>query len=103
MVGMSDLSLFDRARTGAGGYEMFTSDGSVRPTYRAPHDAQAGLSPVEIRSRSEPLARSYLEQGITFVYEGEERPFPIDAIARVIDAEEWTQVSSGVGQRVRAL
>ena len=103
MVGMSDLSLFDRARTGAGGDEMFTSDGSVRPTYRALHDALAGLGPEEFRSRSESLARSYLDQGITFDYEGEERPFPIDAIPRVIDAEEWTQVSSGVGQRVRAL
>jgi len=100
---MSDLSLFDRARTGAGGDEMFTSDGSVRPTYRALHDALAGLGPEEFRSRSESLARSYLDQGITFDYEGEERPFPIDAIPRVIDAEEWTQVSSGVGQRVRAL
>ena len=103
MVGMSDLSLFDRARTGAGGDEMFTSDGSVRPTYRALHDALAGLGPEEFRSRSESLARSYLDQGITFDYAGEERPFPIDAIPRVIDAEEWTQVSSGVGQRVRAL
>lgn len=103
MVGMPDLSLFDRARTGAGGDEMFTSDGSVRPTYRALHDALAGLGPEEFRSRSESLARSYLDQGITFDYAGEERPFPIDAIPRVIDAEEWTQVSSGVGQRVRAL
>ncbi len=103
MVGMSDTSLFRGARTGADGDEMFTPDGRVRPTYRALHDALAGLGPEEFRSRSESLARSYLDQGITFDYAGEERPFPIDAIPRVIDAEEWAHVSRGVSQRVRAL
>ena len=103
MVGMSDTSLFRGARTGAGGDEMFTPEGAVRPTYRALHDALAGLGLEEFRARSESLARSYLDQGITFDYAGEERPFPIDAIPRVIDAEEWTEVSAGVAQRVQAL
>ena len=103
MVGMPDASLFRTARTGAAGDEMFTPDGTVRPTYQALHDALAGLGPEEFRSRSESLALSYLDQGITFDYAGEERPFPIDAIPRVIDAEEWTEVSAGVAQRVRAL
>ena len=103
MVGMSDASLFRTARTGAAGDEMFTPDGAVRPTYQALHDALAGLGPEEFRARSESLALSYLDQGITFDYAGEERPFPIDAIPRVIDAEEWTEVSAGVAQRVRAL
>jgi uncharacterized circularly permuted ATP-grasp superfamily protein len=82
---------------------MFTPDGTVRPTYQALHDALAGLGLEEFRARSESLARSYLDQGITFDYAGEERPFPIDAIPRVIDAEEWTEVSAGIAQRVRAL
>lgn len=103
MVGMSDTSLFRGARTGADGDEMFAADGAVRPTYRALHDALAGLGPEEFRSRSESLAHSYLDQGVTFDYAGEERPFPIDAIPRVIDADEWARVSSGVSQRVRAL
>ena len=103
MVGMPDASLFRTARAGAAGDEMFTPDGTVRPTYQALHDALAGLGPEEFRSRSESLALSYLDQGITFDYAGEERPFPIDAIPRVIDAEEWTEVSAGVAQRVRAL
>src|SRR5690606_10886227 len=76
---------------------------TVRPTYRALHDALAGLGPEEFRSRSESLARSYLDQGVTFDYAGEERPFPIDAIPRAIDADEWARGSSGVSQRVRAL
>ena len=34
---------------------------------------------------------------------GEERPFPLDLIPRVIDALEWDLVSRGVRQRVKAL
>ncbi|HEX7351956.1 circularly permuted type 2 ATP-grasp protein [Brachybacterium sp.] len=100
---MSATSLFHSARTGSGGDEMFAPDGTVRPTYRALHDALAGLGPEEFRARSESLARSYLDQGITFDHAGEERPFPIDAIPRVIAAEEWARVSAGISQRVRAL
>ncbi|AXK45229.1 circularly permuted type 2 ATP-grasp protein [Brachybacterium saurashtrense] len=103
MACMSATSLFHSARTGSGGDEMFAPDGSVRPTYRALHDALDGLGLEEFRSRSDSLARSYLDQGVTFDYAGEERPFPIDAIPRVIAAEEWRRVSAGVAQRVRAL
>ncbi|MDN5688769.1 MAG: circularly permuted type 2 ATP-grasp protein [Brachybacterium sp.] len=100
---MSASSLFRRVRPGSGSDEMFAADGSVRDTYAALHDALAGLGPEEFRARSESLAHSYLDQGITFDYAGEERPFPIDAIPRVIAAEEWARVSQGVSQRVRAL
>ena len=103
MVGMSASPLFHSARTGSGGDEMFAPDGTVHPTYQALHDALSGLGTEEFRSRSDSLARSYLDQGITFDYAGGERPFPIDAIPRVVAAEEWTRVSAGVGQRVRAL
>ncbi|GAA1487590.1 circularly permuted type 2 ATP-grasp protein [Brachybacterium sacelli] len=100
---MSASSLFRRVETGSGCDEMFAPDGSVRSTYAALHDALAGLGPEEFRARSESLAHSYLDQGITFDYAGEERPFPIDAIPRVIAADEWSGVSRGVAQRVRAL
>ncbi|GAA1484827.1 circularly permuted type 2 ATP-grasp protein [Brachybacterium fresconis] len=100
---MPASSLFRRVQPGSGSDEMFAADGSVRDTYAALHDALAGLGPEEFRARSESLAHSYLDQGITFDYAGEERPFPIDAIPRVIAAEEWARVSQGVSQRVRAL
>ncbi|WP_193106837.1 circularly permuted type 2 ATP-grasp protein [Brachybacterium sp. FME24] len=100
---MPVTSLFQNVETGSQDDEMFTPDGTVRPTYEALHDALAGLGPDEFRARSESLAHSYLDQGITFDYAGEERPFPIDAIPRVIAADEWARVSRGVAQRVRAL
>ena len=52
------------ARTGASGARC-SPDGSVRPTYQALHDALDGLGLEEFRARSESLARSYLDQGIT--------------------------------------
>ncbi|MGH9071012.1 MAG: alpha-E domain-containing protein [Acidimicrobiales bacterium] len=42
-------------------------------------------------------------QGITFSFSGEERPFPLDLVPRVISAAEWSVVAAGVAQRVRAL
>lgn len=103
MVGMADLGLFRGYGAVAAGDEMFAPDGTVRPTCRFLHDALAQLGEEEFTARSESLARSYLLQGVTFDYAGEERPFPIDAIPRVIAAEEWAHVSIGVAQRVRAL
>ena len=103
MVGMSGSVLFQAFESGAVGDEMFSPDGSVRPTYAALHRALSRIGLEDFRTRSETLARSYLDQGITFDYEGEERPFPIDAVPRLIAAEEWATVSAGVAQRVRTL
>src|SRR5690625_7786179 len=103
MVGMSGSALFQAFESGAVGDEMFSPDGSVRPTYAALHRALSRIGLEDFRTRSEALARSYLDQGITFDYEGEERPFPIDAEPRLIAAEEWETVSAGIAQRVCTL
>jgi uncharacterized circularly permuted ATP-grasp superfamily protein len=49
------------------------------------------------------LGRTFAERGVTFALGGEERPFPLDLIPRIITALEWDQLSSGIRQRVRAL
>ena len=46
----------------------------------------------EVRQRADALASSYLDQGITFGVEGEERPFPLDIVPRLIEAEQWDHV-----------
>ncbi|WP_108717687.1 circularly permuted type 2 ATP-grasp protein [Miniimonas sp. S16] len=61
------------------------------------------LSPQEIRSRADALARSYLAQGVTFDIGGEERPFPLDPVPRVLDTGEWNVLAPGIAQRVKAL
>ncbi len=40
---------------------------------------------------------------MTFSLSGQERPFPLDLVPRVIAAAEWAKLERGVTQRVRAL
>jgi uncharacterized circularly permuted ATP-grasp superfamily protein len=44
-----------------------------------------------------------MDQGVTFNIDGEERPFPLDVLPRIFSGAEWTQISEGVSQRIRAL
>lgn len=98
---MADL--FDDYPAGAAWDEMIGPDGEVRTAYRNVHAALAQLSDGELRARAETLARSYLTQGVTFDFAGEERPFPLDVVPRVVAGDEWEHVAPGVQQRVRAL
>src|SRR5919205_4299090 len=75
----------------------------TRDSYRDIYAALARMTQDELRGRTEALASSYLAQGVTFDFAGEERPFPLDAVPRVIEADEWTHVERGIKQRVRAL
>ena len=87
--------------------EMFEditrADSPARAPYREIHSALARMTKAELRGRTDALATSYLAQGVTFDFAGEERPFPLDAVPRVIPQSEWVTVESGVQQRVRAL
>jgi len=84
--------------------EMFPADSAtVREPYRELYPALARMTQDELRGRTDALASSYLAQGVTFDFAGEERPFPLDAVPRVIAASDWTHVEAGVAQRVRAL
>ena len=93
-----------KKRTGAPAFdEMFESPDATRSAYREIHSALAQMTQEELRGRTDSLASSYLAQGVTFDFAGEERPFPLDAVPRVIDQAEWLTVEAGVKQRVLAL
>jgi uncharacterized circularly permuted ATP-grasp superfamily protein len=83
--------------------EMFDAPTKVRAAYREIHSALAQMTQEELRGRTDALASSYLAQGVTFDFAGEERPFPLDAVPRVIEVAEWVNVEAGIKQRVRAL
>ncbi|TXK19016.1 circularly permuted type 2 ATP-grasp protein [Homoserinibacter sp. GY 40078] len=83
--------------------EMFAGPATTRAAYRDIHAALARMTQEELRGRTESLANSYLAQGVTFDFAGEERPFPLDAVPRVIEQAEWSRVEAGVKQRVKAL
>jgi uncharacterized circularly permuted ATP-grasp superfamily protein len=83
--------------------EMFHADGTVRSAYRALHNAIAPTAAADLAVRSEALDRAYVDQGITFSLSGQERPFPLDIVPRVISAAEWGKLAKGIVQRVKAL
>ncbi len=96
--------LFEGYDVGSAWDEMLTSaDQQPRRSYRSVHGTLRRLTGAELVARADALSRSHLDQGVTFDFAGEERPFPLDVVPRVISAEEWAQVESGVAQRVRAL
>src|SRR5262245_49912303 len=83
--------------------EMFSAKDTARAAYREIHAQLSRMTQAELRGRTESLMSSYLAQGVTFDFAGEERPFPLDAVPRVIEQAEWSNVERGVKQRVRAL
>jgi len=83
--------------------EMVRPDGSTRELYDRVVEVLRPLEPADLRFRSEQLARTFTERGVTFAFKGVERPFPLDLIPRIIDAEEWRHLADGVRQRIRAI
>jgi uncharacterized circularly permuted ATP-grasp superfamily protein len=83
--------------------EMFDGDGRPRPAYVSLHEALLSLSSDDFASRCTARDLAFRDQGITFSFSGEERPFPLDLVPRIISAGEWPTIESGVVQRVRAL
>ncbi len=82
---------------------MFEAPDRPRPTRAALHAALQGLSADDLANRSAALSRAFRDQGITFSLSGEERPFPLDLVPRVLPAHEWDVVERGVRQRVLTL
>jgi uncharacterized circularly permuted ATP-grasp superfamily protein len=57
----------------------------------------------DLQKLSEAVARDTSRRGVSFKSAEGEQDFRIDPIPRVIDAREWSELSTGVAQRVRAL
>ena len=83
--------------------EMFDPAGTPARAYKALHEALQSLSAEDFAAGARPATASFRDQGITFSLSGEERPFPLDLVPRILSAEEWPTIEAGVGQRVRAL
>ena len=87
--------------------EVVDGDGSIRPHYRLLADRLGSMSAEDLAHRDRLRSSLFHEQGITFtVYgddEGTERTFPMDLLPRVIPADEWEVIESGVIQRVTTL
>ncbi|MGI8984382.1 MAG: circularly permuted type 2 ATP-grasp protein, partial [Acidimicrobiales bacterium] len=88
---------------GTGWDEMFDATGDPRTPYKALHEVLQSLSADDFASRCAARDHAFRDQGITFSQSGEERPFPLDLVPRILSATIWPTVEAGVDQRVRAL
>jgi uncharacterized circularly permuted ATP-grasp superfamily protein len=83
--------------------EVFSEPGKPRPVYRDVVAEIEHYGEGELQTRFDQLGRTFRERGVTFAHDGEERPFPLDLIPRIISAIEWDTLSSGIQQRVVAV
>jgi uncharacterized circularly permuted ATP-grasp superfamily protein len=95
--------IFDGYRLAEAWDEMFAASGRPRAPYESLVSVMQPMDPTELRFRADQLARVFTDRGVTYDFAGEERPFPLDLIPRVIDAAEWDLIARGVRQRVRTL
>ena len=83
--------------------EMFLEPGRAREVASDLHASLRALSVRDLEDRCAERDRSFRDRGVTFSLAGEERPFPLDPVPRVVSGEEWSLIEAGVAQRVRAL
>jgi uncharacterized circularly permuted ATP-grasp superfamily protein len=98
---MADL--FDGYPLGQQWDEMFETPGRPRPPYTGLYSSLQPMSGEELAARADVLSQTYRDAGVTFAHAGEEQPFPLDIVPRVIGHEEWSLIERGVAQRVHAL
>src|SRR5437764_13049849 len=98
---MADL--FDGYPLGEVWDEMFAEAGNPRPAYSGLYAAVQPIDGEELAARADLLSQTYRDAGATFAHAGEEQPFPLDIVQRVIGPDEWDVIERGVAQRVLAL
>jgi len=89
-------------------HEFYADDFTPREHYRLlwDHIKATGNNALEAKAHESQLALQ--AEGVTFTVYGEseegiERIWPFDLIPRIITAQEWVKIESGLKQRVRAL
>jgi uncharacterized circularly permuted ATP-grasp superfamily protein len=87
--------------------EMWGKEDTLRAPYRGFHSWFDQEDPARLRAKQREADELFRLTGITFnVYgkaEAEERLIPFDIIPRIISGHEWSKLSRGIEQRVRAI
>jgi uncharacterized circularly permuted ATP-grasp superfamily protein len=89
-------------------YDEYAGENGVpRPHYAGLAATLRAIEWSDLRAREQTVNAVLLQRGVTFtVYadsKGTERIMPFDLIPRIIPGSEWSRLSRGVAQRVRAL
>lgn len=87
--------------------ELYEEKGQPRPESSLLLRKFASLPEGELRKRQQAAERVILNMGMTFgVYDsdgGHEQIFPFDIVPRIVTAQDWELIESGLAQRLRAL
>ncbi len=85
------------------GDEAVTPAGVPRPASRQMIALLDGLGPQRLLQLESARDRHQTERDVTFVVDGETRPFPIDLVPRIISRSDWDRLQAGLRQRAQAL
>jgi carboxylate-amine ligase len=85
--------------------EAVVRSGRPRPRYEKILHTVADLGVAALRSREGAIEQQQRAESITFRVSGQNRAqvFPLDLMPRLIAADEWAELTIGLGQRARAL
>ena len=87
--------------------EMLLNSDGVRPPYQEYQKWFSSADPNRLIKKSKEAEAFFRRTGITFNVYGQaaaqERLIPFDLIPRIISNREWTRLSKGIEQRVRAI
>ncbi|MEP0942239.1 MAG: circularly permuted type 2 ATP-grasp protein, partial [Rhizobiaceae bacterium] len=87
--------------------EMTTGEGGVRSPYSEYEKWFATQDPTRLSKKSREAEAFFRRTGITFNVYGQaaaqERLIPFDLVPRILSNREWTKLSRGIEQRVRAI
>ena len=91
-----------------GPFDEMTAHGRApRAPYAAFHEWYDGEDPARLRAKAREADELFRVTGITFNVYGDdraaERLIPFDIVPRILSAREWSRLTRGIEQRVRAL
>ena len=94
-----------RIAAAGGGDEVVGGDGTVDPAYGPVVDLleQLGPSGLRVRERKRDVEQRVAQMTFRASGEAKPRPFPFDTIPRIVAAEQWAELRTGLIQRAKAL
>jgi carboxylate-amine ligase len=85
--------------------EAVDASGRPRPRYEKVLKTIGDLGVAALRAREDGIEQELRAENVTFPGSDQSRGqvFPLDLVPRMVAADEWAQLSEGLGQRARAL
>ncbi|HTQ36183.1 MAG TPA: circularly permuted type 2 ATP-grasp protein [Steroidobacteraceae bacterium] len=87
--------------------ELFATPGEPRPTWARLYSAISEASAGAIHEMREAAEQQIRDSGVTYnVYadpKGQDRPWDLDVLPLILDAQEWAQIEAGIAQRAQVL